>query len=262
MAHRRPVRRRVGVRGRRHRHRLRPVPVLRSEGQRRGAHRHVRAAGHRWRHRHRTGRLRRKHHGISPTFAFGHRQGRRGQLNAARVVIRHCHRDVARSHRAVVSSGHRMRDRRRVVLCVRVLGRRHRHGLGHVPGLRSEGQRRRAHRHVRAAGHGWRHRHRTGRLRRKHHGIGPTFAFGHCHGRRGQLNAARVVIRHCHRNIARSHRAVVSSGHRMRDRRRVVRNRPATSAAVTERSRRPTPHGSPSGPPTPSPSAPGPSSPQ
>ena len=175
---------------RRHRHRLRCLPVRGSEAERLRTHRQ--ASPRRDRHRHRSRRLGVQHHGVGPLLSFLDRQpGGIHRHPCPGVVVGDRHHQ--RVHRQVVvgrvGAGRPVGDGDGVVLSVFILPSRDRHRLRPIP-VRSGKDRQNVDRQIRPARRKHRHRHRRGRLRIQNDRIGRTFPFldrqlgrNHCHSR-------------------------------------------------------------------------------
>ena len=147
----------VDVLARLHRHRLRGVPVVRHEGQRRLVQRQVRASMTRNGNRHAArgpgGQLRSvaRPRGVS----LRHGEARLAEHEPRSVVLRDAHLHVRHGRRAVAITGDGVRQRHPSVRNpVIVLGRRNGHGLRNVPVGRGEGQARLVEGQVRARGKG------------------------------------------------------------------------------------------------------------
>ena len=167
--HHRGVGRGVGVLGRGEGHLLRLIPVGGGEGQlsrRRGEVRPRRDLDGQGDG---TRRLGLESDGVGRRLALRHRQLRRRQGDARRVVLGDRHFHGSGRHAAVVAAADRMRQgHRRVGHGVRIVGRGDDHALRLPPVRRREGQGLRRDGDVPLFGRLHRHRHLSGRLRLQH----------------------------------------------------------------------------------------------
>ena len=217
-------------------HRLRRVPVGDGEAQARLVQREVRPRGAAEGHRHRARRARRELHRVVDIARLRHLERRRRQHETGFVVVGHPHSQVL-GYCAVAAARGGVRQRRRVVRAVRVVGRAYGHRLRRVPVGDGEAQARLAQREIGPCGAAERHRHRAGRPRRELHRVGRIGVLGDPEGRHGEHEVRFVVVDHRHRKAFRD-AAVAAARRDMRQRRGVVRSVIVGACAYGHRLRR------------------------